>query len=347
MRILVTGGAGFIGSHLVDYFLREGHRVRTLDALTYAGNLENLTQAEASKDFRLIHGNICHKDIVEQTLRDFQPHAVLHAAAESHVDRSIDAADIFVKTNVLGTHCLLEATRHYWNTLPKDRKASFRFLHLSTDEVFGTMGPIERASEQSAYRPRSPYAASKAAGDHLVRSYQTTHGLPTVIVHPSNTYGPRQYPEKLIPVVIKCALENKKIPLYGKGENEREWLYIDDSVAGIASVLHHGKVGASYCIGMENGTQNKTLVTKICKTLDKAHPKADGAYQNLMTFVPDRPGHDQRYAINTQKTKDEIGWEANIDLNQGLKKTVAWYMAHQDRLTAVVYTRLGLHHAAS
>lgn len=343
VKALVTGGAGFIGSHLVDKLLDAGHAVCVLDALTYAGRKSNLDRASDHKHFQFVEGNVCSAQDVRNILADFQPQALFHLAAETHVDRSIDASAVFVQTNIVGTHVLLEEARRFLHGRSTADNTAFRFVHVSTDEVFGSMAPGEKASETSPYKPRSPYAASKASADHLVRSYMTTYDFPALIVHPSNNYGPRQFPEKLIPVVLLNALAGKPIPVYGQGTNEREWLYVKDCAAGMVEVFKKGKIGASYCLGTGCGVQNIDLVRHICRVLDKVHPLEGRSYRDLVTFVEDRPGHDQRYALDTHKMKTEHNWVPKVRWQSGVEETVTWYLKHPEALKASApYKRLGV-----
>jgi dTDP-glucose 4,6-dehydratase len=341
MNILVTGGAGFIGSHLVDHLIHAGHRVVVLDALTYAGRLDNLEAVSAHDNFSFHKGDVCDFGCVTQVLETHRPDAVIHAAAETHVDRSIDGPDVFLKTNVQGTHTLLKAARSYYDGLDETGRASFRFVHISTDEVFGAMTQTGRASEDSPYAPRSPYAASKAAADHFVRSYHVTYGLPTVIVHPSNNYGPRQFPEKLIPVVLMSILQDRPIPLYGDGAQEREWLFVTDCAAAVEAALRKGVPGESYCIGPEGTMRNRTVVEALCALMDARRPSPQGPHARLIQSVTDRPGHDRRYCLDTQKTMRTLGWRPEVAFERGLEETVDWYLAHVDVLAAS-HSRIGL-----
>lgn len=328
--ILVTGGAGFIGANFVlNWVAQEGARPVVLDKLTYAGNLENLASLNAGTDYHLAHGDIGDRALVSELLQRYQPRAVVHFAAESHVDRSIVSPDAFVNTNVVGTFTLLHATLNYWRGLDASARAAFRFLHVSTDEVYGTLGPDDPAfSETTPYAPNSPYAASKAASDHLVRSYFHTYGLPTLTTNCSNNYGPFQFPEKLIPLMILNALEGKPLPVYGDGLNVRDWLHVADHCTAIRRVLAAGRLGETYNIGGNAERTNLQIVQSICATLDDLRPGAR-PYASLVTHVPDRPGHDRRYAINATKMLQELGWQPSIAAEAGLRQTVAWYLAHQ------------------
>ena len=325
--ILVTGGAGFIGANFVlDWIAAEGSPVANLDKLTYAGNPENL--ASLANDVRhiFVHGDINDRARVAELLKKYQPEALVHFAAESHVDRSIHAPGEFVQTNVVGTFNLLEETRAYWSALPQSAKAAFRFLHVSTDEVYGSLGRDDPAfSETTAYAPNSPYAASKAASDHLVRAYHHTYGFPTITTNCSNNYGPLQFPEKLIPLMIRNALQGQPLPVYGDGKNVRDWLYVSDHCAGIRAVLKNGRLGETYNIGGSSEKTNLEVVHALCSILDALRP--DGApHARLITFVKDRPGHDWRYAIDASKIQSEIGWKPTEKFESGLRKTVRWYL---------------------
>ncbi|MGV8948009.1 MAG: dTDP-glucose 4,6-dehydratase [Candidatus Paracaedibacter sp.] len=325
MKILVTGGAGFIGSNFVCDALEQGHQVVNIDKLTYAGNLGNLGSYSSHKNHIFYKEDICHKNGIEQIIMQHQPDVILHMAAESHVDRSIDCADDFIRTNVMGTHQLLDVTLKYYKNL--DDKERFRFIHLSTDEVFGALGPTGKFHETMPYRPNSPYAASKASSDLLVRSYHQTYGLPTLIVNASNNYGSKQYPEKLIPLTILNALENKPLPIYGDGQQMRDWLYVIDHVQALHAVINFGRIGESYCVGADNEMANLILVEKICIILDELRPGSlHGSYKSLITFVKDRPGHDFRYATDASKLKQHTGWAPKISFEEGLRATIQWYL---------------------
>jgi dTDP-glucose 4,6-dehydratase len=329
--IVVTGGAGFIGSNFVLQWIRQtGSRVVNFDALTYAGNAENLDSVNGDTRHVLVQADICDADRVASVLREHRPRAIVHFAAESHVDRSIADAAAFIRTNVLGTHTLLEQAKRYWLELDADARAAFRFLHVSTDEVYGSLGPSDAAfSETTAYAPNSPYAASKASSDHLVRAYHHTFGLPVLTTNCSNNYGPYQFPEKLIPLMILNALEGKPLPVYGDGKNVRDWLFVEDHCAAIRAVLDRGRVGETYNIGGNSERTNIDVVTTICDLVDAARPDpALGARRKLITYVADRPGHDRRYAIDARKIAHEIGWHPTEAFESGLRKTVAWYLAN-------------------
>ncbi len=329
--ILVTGGAGFIGSNFVLSWV--GHSdspIVNLDRLTYAGNHENLTSLAGDDRHRLVRGDICDKGVVSSLLRDHRPRAIVHFAAESHVDRSITGPDEFVRTNVNGTFTLLEQARAYWTGLDEADQKEFRFLHVSTDEVYGTLGPEDPAfSETTPYAPNSPYAASKAASDHLVRAYHHTYGLPVLTTNCSNNYGPFQFPEKLIPLVILNALEGKPLPVYGDGANVRDWLFVEDHCSAIRAVLERGRVGETYNIGGNSERKNIDVVTAICDLVDEMRPDAQlGSRRKLITFVKDRPGHDRRYAIDASKIAGELGWRPAERFESGLRRTVGWYLDH-------------------
>ena len=329
--ILITGGAGFIGSNFVLEWLRDaGNSAVNLDKLTYAGNLENLVSLENNARNVFVRGDIRDVGLVERLLAEHQPQAVVHFAAESHVDRSIHGPAEFIRTNIGGTFTLLEAVRDYWGGLEKTVRESFRFLHVSTDEVYGSLGPTDPPfAETKAYEPNSPYSASKAAADHLVRAYHHTYGLPVLITNCSNNYGPYQFPEKLIPLVIANALAGKPLPIYGDGMNVRDWLYVSDHCAAIRTVLARGRVGETYNIGGSNEMPNLIIVKKICALLDEMHPQSPVTpHEKLITFVKDRPGHDRRYAIDASKIQRELGWRPVETFATGIRKTVQWYLEH-------------------
>lgn len=326
MKILVTGGAGFIGSAVVRLAIARGHSVVNLDALTYAACLENVASVGNSPRYAFEKADIRDRAALDRIFAAHDPDAVMHLAAESHVDRSIDGPGDFIETNVTGTFTLLEAARAHWAR--KGRPDTFRFHHISTDEVFGSLGPTGKFTEDTPYDPRSPYSASKAASDHLVRAWHETYGLPVVLTNCSNNYGPFHFPEKLIPVVILNALAGKPIPVYGKGENVRDWLYVEDHADALLTVLENGTVGRSYNIGGENEARNIDLVRTICRLLDEMRP--DGApHDRLITFVADRPGHDLRYAIDPKRICDELGWRPSVTLEEGLRRTVCWYLQNE------------------
>jgi dTDP-glucose 4,6-dehydratase len=336
MRVLVTGGAGFIGSHMVCRLLDEGCDVLNIDKLTYAGSLDNLADHQDHRRHRFEKTDICDQAGITRLFADFRPDAVIHMAAESHVDRSIDGPQIFIETNIVGTHNMLKAAYDYWRSLTGPVREAFRFVHLSTDEVFGALGEKGFFNEHSPYQPNSPYAASKASSDFLVRSYGRTYGFPAVIVNSSNNYGPRQYAEKLIPLVILNALEEKPLPVYGDGRQVRDWLFVGDHVEGLWRVLTGSAPGESYCIGGGNEVRNIDLVHMICGLLDVRRPRSSKKpYGDLIKFVTDRPGHDYRYATDTTKIKKELGWAPRMAMNEGLAATVDWYLREQKRLLDV------------
>ncbi len=330
--ILVTGGAGFIGANFVmEWLAREGEAVVNLDKLTYAGNLANLESLKDDARHVFVQGDIGDFDLVARLLKQHQPRAVINFAAESHVDRSIHGPGEFVQTNVVGTFNLLEAVRAYWGELEDHAKSAFRFLHVSTDEVYGSLGKDDPAfSETTAYAPNSPYSASKAASDHLVRAYHHTYGLPVLTTNCSNNYGPLQFPEKLIPLVIHNAISGKPLPIYGDGSNVRDWLYVTDHCLGIMAALEKGRVGETYNIGGNTEKTNLEVVKTICAILDELHPDSPMVpHETLITYVKDRPGHDARYAINAEKIHNELGWTPQENFETGIRKTVAWYLQHQ------------------
>ncbi len=327
--ILVTGGAGFIGSNFVLDWLRDsGEPVLTLDLLTYAGNPANLRALDGNRRHRLVPGDIGDGELVTALLREHRPRAIVHFAAESHVDRSIVDPGAFLRTNIDGTYRLLEAARAYWAALDEEARAGFRFLHVSTDEVYGSLGPADPAfTEQTPYAPNSPYAASKAASDHLVRAYHHTYGLPTLTTNCSNNYGPFQFPEKLIPLMILNALERKPLPVYGDGQNVRDWLFVGDHCRAIRAVLERGRPGEVYNVGGASERTNMQVVHAICDTLDELAPGSSGR-RDLIRFVTDRPGHDRRYAIDARKIERELGWTPSVPFEQGIRATVEWYLAN-------------------
>lgn len=331
LRVLVTGGAGFIGSNLVDYLLAEtGWQILVLDKLSYAANPLSLQAALAEPRCRLEQIDLADQAALGPVLRDFQPHKILHLAAESHVDRSIDGPRAFLESNICGSFNLLEAARELQAARPERERRDFRLLHVSTDEVFGSLGPEGYFTEDSAYDPRSPYAASKAASDHLARAWFHTYGLPVLVTNCSNNYGPRQFPEKLIPLVILRALAGESIPVYGRGQNVRDWLYVGDHAAALLAVLRAGRPGSTYNVGGRNELSNLELVNMICGLLDQLRPRPGGAkYAGLITFVPDRPGHDQRYAIDPARIETELGWRPATAFARGLRRTVQWYLDNQ------------------
>jgi len=338
--ILITGGAGFIGSNFVLQWVASGGRALNLDLETYAGNPENLATLDGNSDHLLVRGDICDAGLVQSLLREHRPRAVVHFAAESHVDRSIAAPDEFIRTNVQGTFTLLEQARIYYADLNEEDRSRFRFLHVSTDEVYGTLGPADPAfSERTPYAPNSPYAASKAASDHLVRAYFHTYKLPTLTTNCSNNYGPFQFPEKLIPLMILNGLEGKLLPVYGDGQNVRDWLHVADHCSAICAVLERGRPGETYNIGGNSERCNRDVVTTICSLLDELRPDSKiGPRKNLIKFVPDRPGHDRRYAIDATKIHRELGWEPRVRFEEGLRRTVEWYLENS---TWVEHVRTG------
>ena len=334
---LVTGGAGFIGSWFVLHArANNSARIVNLDALTYAGNPDNLASLAADTDHVFVQGDIGDAALVARLLREHRPTAVVHFAAESHVDRSIHDPDAFVRTNVLGTCVLLREALNYWRELEGPAKEAFRFLHVSTDEVFGSLGPEDPPfTETTPYAPNSPYSASKAGSDHLARAFHATYGLPLLVTNCSNNYGPRQFPEKLIPLMIVNALAGKPLPVYGKGENIRDWLHVEDHCRAILAVLQRGRVGETYVVGGHSEVRNIDLVHELCAVLDTLAPAATGPHANALTYVADRPGHDLRYAVDCSKIERELGWKARHTLASGLMETVAWYLANQDWVSRV------------
>ncbi|RLB16180.1 MAG: dTDP-glucose 4,6-dehydratase [Deltaproteobacteria bacterium] len=330
---LVTGGAGFIGSNFVlRERKREKARIVNLDLLTYAGNVNNLNSLRGDRNHIFVKGDIADRELLRELLAQYQPAAVIHFAAESHVDRSIDGPADFIRTNVVGTFHLLEEARRYWDSLSAEEKKAFRFVHISTDEVYGSLGPNDPPfREDTPYAPNSPYSASKAASDHLVRAYFHTYGFPTVTTNCSNNYGPMQFPEKLIPLVILNALEGKSLPIYGDGLNIRDWLYVEDHCEAIGEVLDKGRVGETYNIGGHCEKSNLEMVKTICAILDELCPESPYApHDSLITFVKDRPGHDRRYAIDSSRIGQELGWTPKESLETGLRKTIEWYLSHKE-----------------
>ncbi len=328
MKLLVTGGAGFIGSAVVRLAVARGHAVVNLDALTYAACLDNVAEASQAPGYSFVQADIRDRAALDEVFATHKPDAVMHLAAESHVDRSIDGPGDFIETNITGTYNMLEAARSYWTAAGKPD--AFRFHHVSTDEVFGSLGATGQFTEETPYDPRSPYSASKAASDHLVRAWAETYGLPVVLSNCSNNYGPYHFPEKLIPVVILNALAGKDLPIYGDGSNVRDWLYVEDHADALLLVLQKGALGRSYNIGGENERSNLELVKTLCAILDELRPKAEGgSYADQITFVTDRPGHDARYAIDPKRLRDELGWRPSVTVEEGLRKTVEWYLDNE------------------
>lgn len=330
MKILITGGAGFIGSAVIRQAIKAGHSVVNVDCLTYAANLANLAAVANSSEYTFEKVDICDQEALQHVFDTHQPDAVMHLAAESHVDRSIDGPGAFIQTNVIGTFNLLQTSRKYYEGLAKERQESFRFHHVSTDEVYGDLGVDDPAFEETtSYDPSSPYSASKAASDHLVRAWGRTYGLPIVLTNCSNNYGPFQFPEKLIPVVILKALHRQAIPVYGTGDNIRDWLYVDDHADALLLVLQKGRLGETYNIGGDNERTNLELVRTLCRLVDERLD--DGFFHaNLITFVNDRPGHDRRYAVNANKLKSELGWSPSVDWDEGFKATLEWYLENEN-----------------
>ena len=331
MTILVTGGAGFIGSNFVlDWLAQSDEKLINLDLLTYAGNLGNLKSLEGDARHVFVQGDICDRNLVDELLATHQPRALVHFAAESHVDRSIHGPGAFMRTNIDGTFALLEAARAYWGKLQGDAKAAFRFHHVSTDEVYGSLKPSDPPfAETNPYEPNSPYSASKAASDHLVRAWHHTYGLPVLTTNCSNNYGPYHFPEKLIPLIIVNALAGKPLPVYGDGQQVRDWLYVKDHCAAIREVLARGRLGETYNIGGWNEKPNIDIVRTVCALLDEMQPDAAGPYERLITYVKDRPGHDRRYAIDARKIERELGWKPAETFDTGIRKTVRWYLDNQ------------------
>ena len=328
MKLLVTGGAGFIGSAVVRRAIADGHQVVNLDALTYAACLDNVAEVAENPNYAFVHADIRDPAALKAVFAQHAPDAVMHLAAESHVDRSIDGPGAFIETNVLGTYNMLEAARSYW--AGRGKPDTFRFHHISTDEVFGSLGPTGQFTEDTPYDPRSPYSASKASSDHLVRAWHETYGLPVVLTNCSNNYGPYHFPEKLIPVVILNAIAGKALPIYGDGSNVRDWLYVEDHADALLLVVQKGTVGRSYNIGGENERSNLELVQTLCAILDDLRPKPQGVYADQITFVTDRPGHDARYAIDPSRMRSEMKWRPSVTVEEGLRRTVEWYLNNED-----------------
>ena len=336
MKLIVTGGAGFIGSAVVRRAVRDGHRVVNLDALTYAACLDNVAEVADHPNYTFVEADIRDRAAMDAVLAAHRPDAIMHLAAESHVDRSIDGPGTFIDTNIGGTYTLLEAARKYW--IAQGRPETFRFHHISTDEVYGSLGPTGQFTEDTPYDPRSPYSASKAASDHLVRAWHHTYGLPVVLTNCSNNYGPFHFPEKLIPVTIINALAGKPLPVYGDGSNVRDWLYVEDHAEALLLVVQRGRVGRSYNIGGENERSNLELVRTLCAILDELHPRADGRpHAEGITFVEDRPGHDARYAIDPSRIRAELGWRPSVTIEEGLRRTVQWYLDNESWWRALMH----------
>lgn len=333
MKILVTGGAGFIGSAVIRHIIQNtNNQVLNIDKLTYAGNLESLKEIDQNPNYQFKKIDICDADEITKAIEEFQPNAIMHLAAESHVDRSIDGPAAFIQTNIVGTYTLLEAARKYWMSLEGESQQNFRFHHISTDEVYGDLeGTTDLFTETTSYAPSSPYSASKASSDHLVRAWHRTYGLPVIVTNCSNNYGPYHFPEKLIPLVILNALDAKPLPVYGNGGQIRDWLFVEDHAHALYKVVTEGEVGETYNIGGHNEKQNIEVVKTICKILDELKPQANGqAYASLITFVKDRPGHDLRYAIDAAKIQNELGWTPTETFETGIRKTVEWYLNNLD-----------------
>ena len=333
MKILVTGGAGFIGSAVIRHIIQNtNNQVLNIDKLTYAGNLESLKEIDKHSNYEFKQIDICDREQITAAIDAFQPNAIMHLAAESHVDRSIDGPAAFIQTNIVGTYTLLEAARKYWMGLDAEAQQNFRFHHISTDEVYGDLeGTTDLFTETTSYAPSSPYSASKASSDHLVRAWHRTYGLPVIVTNCSNNYGPYHFPEKLIPLVILNALDAKPLPVYGNGQQIRDWLFVEDHARALYKVVTEGVVGETYNIGGHNEKQNIEVVKTICKILDELKPQANGqAYESLITFVKDRPGHDLRYAIDATKIQNELGWTPTETFETGIRKTVQWYLNNLD-----------------
>jgi dTDP-glucose 4,6-dehydratase len=326
-KIIVTGGAGFIGSAVCRHLIKDkGYKVLNLDKLTYAGVPESLKEIQDSDHYHFAKVDVCDKEAVTRLFKEFEPDAVMHLAAESHVDRSIDGPSAFIETNIVGTYNMLECARLYWAGCSDETKAGFRFHHISTDEVYGSLGEEGLFEEKTAYDPRSPYSSSKASSDHLVKAWFHTYGLPVLITNCSNNYGPYHFPEKLIPLVILNALDGKDLPIYGKGDNIRDWLYVEDHARALVTVVEKGALGETYNVGGRNERTNLEVVETICSTLDELRPRQSGFYKDLITFVTDRPGHDARYAIDATKLETELGWEAQENFDTGIRRTIQWYL---------------------
>jgi dTDP-glucose 4,6-dehydratase len=349
LKIFVTGGAGFIGSALVRHLIEDSeHQVLNVDALTYAGNLSSLASVAGSPRYSFVQADICDTERMSSLVREFKPDIITHLAAESHVDRSIDGPAVFIETNVVGTFSMLRVAQDFWRNLTPEERSAFRFHHISTDEVFGSLGAEGSFNEETAYDPRSPYSASKASSDHLVRAWHHTYGLPTLVTNCSNNYGPYHYPEKLIPLMIIKCLAGEALPVYGRGNQVRDWLYVDDHVRALRTVFENGTPGESYMVGGRSERTNLDVVQTICSALDRMHPRLGGrSFRDQITFVPDRPGHDFRYAIDASKLERELGWKPLESFESGIEKTIAWYLNNRDwwePILAATYggERLGL-----
>ena len=351
--VFVTGGAGFIGSAVVRHLLAHtGAFVVNIDKLTYASNLASIPQAIGHPRYAFAKVDICNGPGLKALFDRYQPSAVINLAAESHVDRSIDGPGEFIQTNIVGTFTLLQAALHFWRTMPADKQRAFRFLHVSTDEVYGSLGPSGQFTEDTKYAPNSPYSASKASSDHMVRAWHETYGLPTLITNCSNNYGAYQFPEKLIPHIIIKGLADEQLPVYGDGGNIRDWLYVDDHTSALVQVLQHGRIGETYNIGGRSERRNLDVVEGICDLLDEMRPSRQGPRKRLITLTPDRPGHDRRYAIDASKLEREIGWRATQTFETGLDKTVRWYLGHEPWWRSILdggyqAVRIGLTHPTS
>lgn len=334
-RLLVTGGAGFIGSALVRRAVRQGHSVLNVDKLTYAGNVASVAEVVNDSNYRFSKTDIADRDAMRALIAEHRPDAIIHLAAESHVDRSIDAPAAFMETNITGTFVLLEEARRYWQSLSNEAKSEFRFIQVSTDEVFGSLGTEGQFTESTPYRPSSPYSASKAAADHLARAWQHTYGLPVVVTNCSNNYGPYQYPEKLIPLLVDRAIARQPLPIYGDGRQVRDWLYVDDHVEALLLAAASGRPGRTYLVGGRSERTNLDVARAICRTVKELTPGTDNDIERLITFVEDRPGHDFRYAVDPSVTERELGWKARETFESGIRKTVAWYLEHRDWSSSV------------
>jgi len=335
MKLIVTGGAGFIGSAFVAQSIERGDEIIVLDKFTYAGHRKNLDGIKDQSRLKIVTGDICDAALTQQLLREQQSDAIINFAAESHVDNSISSPGVFIKTNIEGTYNLLETSREYWSELTEEKKGNFRFVQISTDEVYGSLGATGKFSEESPVRPNSPYSASKAAGDHLVRAWFETYGFPAIVTNCSNNYGPRQFPEKLIPKTILNAISGEKICIYGDGKNVRDWIHVEDHCAGVYLALTHGAPGQTYCFGGNAERNNIETANKICEILDEINPRKDGSYKGQITFIKDRLGHDKRYAINDAKAARELGFKRKYNFEKGIESTVGWYLQNNDWINSV------------